>query len=74
MVEKKRVYNIDVTLSGEAQEHFLAIKKAKGLTDNAEVVRLIINWYAEKLADKRSLGKQRGMDQEGDSLFGEGFV
>jgi hypothetical protein len=41
-----------VTLSGEAQEHFLAIKKAKGLTDNAEVARLIINWYAEKLAPK----------------------
>jgi len=39
---------IGVNLDGEVKERFLAIKKSKGLSSNAEVLRLIICEYFEK--------------------------
>ena len=39
---------IGVSLDGEVKERFLAIKKSKGLSSNAEVLRLIICEYFEK--------------------------
>jgi hypothetical protein len=56
MVEKKRFYDIDVTLSGEAEKHFLAIKRAKGLKDDSEVLKFIINRLFEEIERKRQGG------------------
>ena len=48
MTEKKRVLNIELTLNGQVKERFVEIKRTKDLTDDAEVLRLIINEYFEK--------------------------
>ncbi len=37
-----------IELDGDAKARFLEIKRVKGLTDDAEVLRLIINEYFEK--------------------------
>ncbi len=53
-VKKKRVLDIQQTLNGQIKDRFLEIKSAKGLTNNTEVLRLIINEYFEKkLAEGR---------------------
>jgi hypothetical protein len=44
-MEKKQF--LEVELDGEALEHFLNIKRAKGLKDDIEVLKLIIDWYFE---------------------------
>lgn len=47
----KQVLDIRLRLSGEIKDRFLEIKRGKGLTNNTEVLRLIINEYYEgKLA------------------------
>jgi len=49
MTRKKRMIELQIDLSGETKERFLAIKRAKGLADD-EVLQLMINEYFEKLA------------------------
>lgn len=49
MTRKKRLVELQIDLSGEIKERFLAIKRAKDLTDD-EVLQLMINEYFEKLA------------------------
>jgi len=48
MSEGKNILDIRVKLKGEVRTRFLRIKSAKGLTNNTEVLRLIINEYFEK--------------------------
>lgn len=55
MSVEKHVLDIRVKLSGEVRTRFLEIKNAKGLTNNTEVLRLIINEYFEK---KRARGSK----------------
>jgi hypothetical protein len=45
----KDIVDIRVKLIGEVKDRFLKIKKAKGLTNNTEVVRLAINECFEKM-------------------------
>jgi hypothetical protein len=42
------VLDIRLRLNGQVKDRFLEIKTAKGLTNNTEVLRLIINEYFEK--------------------------
>ena len=44
MSEKKSL-TVSVILHGENLKRFLEIKKAKGIVNNAEVFRLVINEY-----------------------------
>ncbi|MEM3665195.1 MAG: hypothetical protein QXK32_11650 [Candidatus Jordarchaeales archaeon] len=53
MSEGKNILDIRVKLKGEVRTRFLRIKSAKGLTNNTEVLRLIINEYFEKNLAKR---------------------
>jgi hypothetical protein len=39
---------IELVLDGQALEQFLNIKRARGLKDDMEVLKLIIDWYIEK--------------------------
>jgi len=48
MSEGKNILDIRVKLKGEVRTRFLLIKNAKGLTNNTEVLRLIINEYFDK--------------------------
>ncbi len=48
MSENEQVLDIRLRLSGQVKTRFLEIKRAKGLTNNTEVLRLIINEYFEK--------------------------
>lgn len=48
MSDAKNILDIRVKLKGDVRTRFLQIKKAKGLTNNTEVLRLIINEYFEK--------------------------
>jgi len=48
MSQGKNILDIRVKLKGEVRTRFLRIKNAKGLTNNTEVLRLIINEYFEK--------------------------
>ena len=48
MSQAKNILDIRVKLKGEVRTRFLQIKKAKGLTNNTEVLRLIINEYFDK--------------------------
>ena len=59
MAGKKRV--LDIQLDGEAKARFLEIKRVKGLTDDAEVLRLIINEYYEKkpVGGRKGHGRNR---------------
>jgi hypothetical protein len=52
MAGKKRV--LDIELDGDAKAQFLEIKRVKGLTDDAKVLRLIINEYFEKKRRKEA--------------------
>lgn len=54
MAEKRQVLDIRLRLNGEAKTRFLEIKRAKGLTNNTEVLRLIINEYFEKKLAKEA--------------------
>jgi hypothetical protein len=47
-MELEPVLDIRLRLSGQIKDRFLKIKTAKGLTNNTEVLRLIINEYFEK--------------------------
>jgi hypothetical protein len=44
----EKVLDIRLRLNGQIKARFLEIKTAKGLTNNTEVLRLIINEYFEK--------------------------
>jgi len=48
MAEQEEVLDIRLRLEGEVKERFLKIKEAKGLTNNTEVMRLIIKEYPIK--------------------------
>ncbi|MBS7635742.1 hypothetical protein KEJ37_00110 [Candidatus Bathyarchaeota archaeon] len=48
MSQAKKVLDIRLRLTGEVRTRFLEIKRAKGLTNSTEVLRLIINEYFEK--------------------------
>jgi len=48
MDQKRQVLDIRLRLNGEVKTRFLEIKRAKGLTNNTEVLRLVINEYFEK--------------------------
>ena len=52
MTHKVEVLDIRLRLNGEVKSRFLEIKKAKGLTNNTEVLRLVINEYFEKKLPK----------------------
>jgi len=54
MSEDRNVLDIRVRLTGEVKTKFLEIKNAKGLTNNTEVLRLIINEYFEKKLAKEA--------------------
>lgn len=56
MSEEDEIVDIRVRLNGEIKRRFLEIKKAKGLTNNTEVVRLIINEYFEANLTKEASG------------------
>jgi hypothetical protein len=47
-MSEEKVLDIRLRLNGQIKERFLVIKTAKGLTNNTEVLRLIINEYFEK--------------------------
>jgi len=47
-MSEEKVLDIRLRLSGQVREQFVEIKRAKGLTTNTEVLRLIINEYFEK--------------------------
>jgi hypothetical protein len=57
MDEKKQVSEVEVILDGEALGQFLDIRRDLGLTDDAEVLRFIINWFFEKKIKKKTLKK-----------------
>jgi len=48
----EEVLDIRLRLQGQVKERFLEIKSALGLTNNTEVLRLIINEYFEKKLSK----------------------
>jgi len=48
MREEGPILDIRLRLRGPVKNRFLEIKNAKGLTNNTEVLRLIINEYFEK--------------------------
>jgi len=54
MSENEQVLDIRLRLSGQVKTRFLEIKRAKGLTNNTEVLRLIINEYFEKKLAKEA--------------------
>jgi hypothetical protein len=48
---QEEILDIRIRLRGEVKDRFREIKRVKGLTNNTEVVRLIINeYYEENLA------------------------
>jgi len=47
-ITKMSKLGIYLKLEGEIKDHFLAIKKAKGLKNDTEVLRLIITEYYDK--------------------------
>ena len=53
MMEKKQGLEIEVILNGKVEKQFLEIKRAVELTDDAEVLKLIIKWYFDKYFAKR---------------------
>lgn len=54
MSENEQVLDIRLRLSGQVKTRFLEIKRAKGLTNNTEVLRLIINEYFDKKLAKEA--------------------
>ena len=47
-------FEIRLKLEGDLAERFRQIKKARGLTANTEVLRLVINEYYERLFAKEA--------------------
>lgn len=47
-MSEEKILDIRLRLVGQVKDRFLKIKTAKGLTNNTEVLRLIINDYFEK--------------------------
>jgi hypothetical protein len=47
-MERKKALNVELTLMGEVKKRFLEIKRANGLVDDADVLKLIIDKYFEK--------------------------
>lgn len=45
MSERNETLDIRLRLDGESKDRFLDIKAAKGLTNNTDVLRLLINEY-----------------------------
>jgi hypothetical protein len=48
MTRKKQVLDVQLTLNEEVKNRFLEIKRANGLVDDADVLKLIIDKYFEK--------------------------
>ena len=67
MSDESEVLDIRLRLQGQVKAHFLQIKDAKGLTNNTEVLRLLINEY---LSVHEILGKIA--QKLGVSLIGKG--
>ena len=53
-MSENEVLDIRLRLNGEIKQRFLKIKQAKGLTNNTEVLRLVINEYFEQLKEKEA--------------------
>lgn len=52
MSKEEDVLNLNVNLEGKIRERFLEIKKAKGLKNNSEAVRFVINeFYAQNVKE-----------------------
>jgi hypothetical protein len=51
-MSEEKILDIRLRLNGKIKSRFLEIKTAKGLTNNTEVLRLIINEYFEKKLSK----------------------
>mgnify|MGYP000153168460 CR=1 FL=1 len=49
MSEQNEVLDIRLRLNGRSKQRFLEVKAAKGLTNNTDVLRLVINEYYERL-------------------------
>jgi len=49
MAKPEEIEDIRVRLKGKARNRFLQIKSAKGLENNTDVIRLIINEYFTKV-------------------------
>jgi len=47
--KQNKIVDIRIRLGGEVKKHFLEIKEAKGLTNNTEVLRLLIQEASERL-------------------------
>jgi antitoxin component of RelBE/YafQ-DinJ toxin-antitoxin module len=45
---EEEIVDIRIRLAGEVKDRFQKIKRRAGLTNNTEVVRLVINYYYEK--------------------------
>ena len=54
MSEEGRILDIRLRLKGRGKTRFLEIKSAKGLTNNTEVLRLVINEYFEQKLAKEA--------------------
>lgn len=54
MSETEMVLDIRLRLKGKVKNRFLDIKRAKGLTNNTEVLRLVINEYFNKKLQKET--------------------
>jgi len=64
MSEGKNILDIRVKLKGEVRTRFLQIKSAKGLTNNTEVLRLIINEYFQKNLAKEPNNVEEFLDKK----------
>jgi len=58
MSEEGRILDIRLRLKGRGKTRFLEIKSAKGLTNNTEVLRLVINEYFEQRLVEQKLAKE----------------
>lgn len=54
MADENEILDIRLRLDGEPKQRFLDIKNAKGLTNNTEVLRLIINEYHKLFIQKEA--------------------
>jgi antitoxin component of RelBE/YafQ-DinJ toxin-antitoxin module len=45
---REEIVDIRIRLVGEVKDRFQKIKRRSGLTNNTEVLRLVINYYYEK--------------------------
>lgn len=52
MPRENELLDIRLRLDGEVKQRFLEIKRAKGLTNNTEVLRLVINEYHKQIMQR----------------------